>query len=120
MKKALPLLSAFVALAAALAWLAPATQGDEKKPFPPFGKIDRIDPAFDKLIAPDAYLENLADGWDWAEGPIWIKAGGYLLNSDIPKNSIIKWKEGEGKSVFLHRAAASAIATCSRNPAATA
>lgn len=102
MKKALPLLSAFVALAAALAWLAPATQGDEKKPFPPFGKIDRIDPAFDKLIAPDAYLENLADGWDWAEGPIWIKAGGYLLNSDIPKNSIIKWKEGEGKSVFLH------------------
>ncbi len=102
MKKTLPLLSAFVALAAALAWLAPATRGVEKKPFPPFGKIDRIDPAFDKLIAPGAYLENLADGWDWAEGPIWIKDGGYLLSSDIPKNSIIKWKEGEGKSVFLH------------------
>ncbi len=49
-----------------------------------------------------AYLENLADGWDWAEGPLWIKEGGYLLSSDIPKNSIIKWKEGEGKSVFLH------------------
>ena len=70
-------------LATALAWLASPTQGEAKKAFPPFGKIDRLDPAFDKLIAPDAYLENLADGWDWAEGPIWIKDGGYLLNSDI-------------------------------------
>ena len=26
---------------------------------------------------------------------------GYLLCSDIPKNSIIKWQEGKGKSVFL-------------------
>jgi len=101
-KKSLPLLSAFVALAAALAWLAAPMRGDEKKPFPPFGKIDRIDPAFDKLIAPDAYLENLADGYGWAEGPIWIKDGGYLLNSDTIGNTMFKWKEGEGKSVFLH------------------
>jgi gluconolactonase len=101
-KKTFLFLSALAALATALVWLASPTQGDEKKAFPPMGKIDRLDPALDKLIAPGAYLENLADGWDWAEGPIWIKDGGYLLNSDIPKNSIIKWKEGEGKSVFLH------------------
>ncbi len=102
MKKSFLFLSALAALTTALVWLASPTRGDDKKAFPPFGKIDRIDPAFDKLIAPGAYLENLADGWDWAEGPIWVKDGGYLLCSDIPKNSIIKWKENEDKRVFLH------------------
>jgi gluconolactonase len=101
-KKTFLFLSTLAALATALVWLASPTQGDEKKTFPHMGKIDRIDPAFDKLIAPGAYLENLADGWGWAEGPIWIKDGAYLLNSDTQKNNIIKWKEGEGRSVFLH------------------
>jgi gluconolactonase len=101
-KKPFLLLAVPAALAAALVWLAPPTRGDEKKPFPPFGKIERKDPAFDKLIAPDAIVENLAEGWDWAEGPVWIKDGGFLLCSDIPKNSIIQWSEAEGKSVFLH------------------
>jgi gluconolactonase len=101
-KKTWMFLSTLAALATALVWLASPTQGDEKKTFPHMGKIDRLDPAFDKLIAPDAYVENLADGWGWAEGPIWIKDGAYLLNSDTQKNSIIKWKEGEGRSVFLH------------------
>ena len=62
--------------------------------FPPLGKIERMDPAFDHLIAQDAELEKLADGFDWAEGPVWIKNGGFLLFSDIPKNSIFKWSEG--------------------------
>jgi gluconolactonase len=75
---------------------------EDKKPYPAFGKIERLDPAFDKLIAPDAILENLADGFDWAEGPVWVnKDGGYLLCSDIPKNIVVKWQEGKGKSVFL-------------------
>jgi gluconolactonase len=65
------------------------------------GTIHRDDPAFDKLVPPNAKIEKLADGFDWAEGPVWIKEGGYLLFSDIPKNSIFKWKEGEGKSLFL-------------------
>ena len=38
---------------------------------------------------------------DWAEGPVWIKEEGCLLFSDIPKNSIFKWKEGQGKSLYL-------------------
>ena len=59
MKKSFLFLSALAALTTALVWLASPTRGDDKKAFPPFGKIDRIDPAFDKLIAPGAYLENL-------------------------------------------------------------
>jgi gluconolactonase len=96
-------LSAFAALVAALLLLTPTTQGDDKKTYPSMGTIERKDPRFDKLIPKDAILEKLADGFDWSEGPIWIKDGGYLLCSDIPKNQIIKWQEGKGKSVYKEK-----------------
>jgi gluconolactonase len=96
-------LSAFAALVAAVALLAPNSQGDEKKTYPAFGTIERKDPGFDKLIPKDTILENLADGFDWSEGPVWIKDGGFLVCSDIPKNQIVKWQEGKGKSVFLEK-----------------
>ena len=44
---------------------------------------------------------KLAEGFDWSEGPVWVKDGGYLLFSDIPRNSVMKWKEGEGISLFM-------------------
>ena len=31
--------------------------------------IERLDPALDRLIAPDAKIETLAEGYDWSEGP---------------------------------------------------
>jgi gluconolactonase len=70
--------------------------------YPSVGKIHRLDPALDELIAPDARLEKLADGFTWTEGPIWVTDGSYLLFSDIPRNSIFRWKEGEGTSLFLN------------------
>ena len=42
----------------------------------------------------------LAGGYDWTEGPVWIKDGGYLLFSDIPPNKIHRWKEGEGARLY--------------------
>ena len=63
--------------------------------------IERLDPGLDALVAPDAKIEDLASGFDWAEGPVWRKSGGYVLFVDIPKNTIYRWKEGEGLSVFL-------------------
>ena len=68
---------------------------------PTIGRVIREDPALDELIAPDAKIEVLASGIKWAEGPVWIKEGGYVLFSDIPRNSIMKWKEGEGLSLFM-------------------
>jgi hypothetical protein len=64
-------------------------------------RIERLDPALDRLIAPDAKVEILAEGYDWSEGPIWVKNGGYLLFSDIPQNVIHRWKQGEGARVYL-------------------
>ncbi len=66
-----------------------------KANYPSFGTIDRKDPELDKLLAKDAKLEKLAEGFAWAEGPIWIPKEHCVLFSDIPNNRIMKWKEGD-------------------------
>jgi gluconolactonase len=66
-----------------------------------FGKIERMDPALDALIAPGTKIEKLGENFDWSEGPVWIKNGGYLLFSDVPMNIIYKWQEGKGVSTFF-------------------
>jgi gluconolactonase len=56
------------------------------------GKIQRVDPALDKLVPPAAKIEKLAGGFQFTEGPVWVKdGGGHLLFSDIPANAILKW-----------------------------
>lgn len=69
--------------------------------FPSFGRIERHDARLDALIPTDARVEKLADGFEWTEGPVWVPSGGYLLFSDIPRNSIMKWVEGEGVSLWM-------------------
>ena len=42
------------------------------EPVPAFqGTIERLDPALDALLAPDAKIEVLASGLNWSEGPVW-------------------------------------------------
>ena len=62
------------------------------------GRIARADPALDNLIPADARIEVLAGGFTWTEGPVWVEdeAGGHLLFSDIPRNSIFRWTESRG------------------------
>ena len=80
-----------------------------------FGSIEVLDPKLNTLIAPGASLEKLASGFDWSEGPIWIRPGrppvstgpaswlkgGYLLFSDVPSNTVYRWSAQEGVSIFL-------------------
>ncbi|MBC9032963.1 SMP-30/gluconolactonase/LRE family protein [Sphingomonas sp. JC676] len=65
------------------------------------GGITRLDPELDTILDVNTPIEVIADGVQWAEGPAWVKEGGYLLFSDPPANTAYRWKEGEGKSVFL-------------------
>ena len=65
------------------------------------GKIDRISVDLDSILAQDAKIEVLVEGYNWSEGPVWVQDGGYLLFSDVPENTVFKWKEGEGASVYL-------------------
>jgi gluconolactonase len=79
----------------------PATVKSHTAPYPTIGKIERLDPGFDKYVPTDAKIEVLAEGFDWIEGPLWMKNGGYLLFSEIPLNSIYKWDAKHGVSLFL-------------------
>src|SRR4051812_6019378 len=68
-------------------------------PFPTVGSIERLDPAIDALIPKNARIEKLADGFDWAEGPVWRPKDRSLVFSDVPKNVIHQWRDGTGLSV---------------------
>jgi len=70
--------------------------------FPVLGKIIRNAAELDALLPADARIEVVASGFEWSEGPVWVKEdGGYLLFSDIPRNSIYRWREGEGISLWM-------------------
>lgn len=69
--------------------------------YPAIGKVVRNDTKLDALIAPDAKIEVLASGFTWAEGPIWVKEGNYLLFSDVPQNTVFKWNAKDGLTAFL-------------------
>ncbi|MEX2188714.1 MAG: SMP-30/gluconolactonase/LRE family protein [Pirellulales bacterium] len=75
-----------------------------KKTYAAHGKIVRLDAALDAIIPKEAKMERLADGFEWSEGPVWSKKGGYLLFSDIPRNQIVKWQPTSGISVFREKA----------------
>lgn len=69
--------------------------------YPTIGRVRRLSPDLDAVIAPDARIEQLADGITWAEGPAWVRDGGYLLFSDVPGNVMHRWSAKDGKTVFL-------------------
>ena len=84
--------------------------------FPSLGKIHRDDPKLDELLAKDARIEVISSGFQWAEGPVWMKDGAYLLFSDIPRNQIMKWKEGLGVSQFMKPSGYTGVADYGAEP----
>lgn len=65
-------------------------------------RIEILDAEGANLIDSTAKVENLAGGFSWTEGPLYIADGDYVLFSDIPANSVMKWKEGQGITSYLH------------------
>lgn len=62
-------------------------------------KIDRRDPALDRIVPAGAQLERIATGFTWVEGPVWVNVS--LFFAEIPSNSIRRWSPGHGVSIFL-------------------
>lgn len=83
-----------------------AQEGPKQASTPPretVGRVERLDPALDALIAPDAKIEKLAEGFEWSEGPVWVnRDGGFLLFSDVPENVVHRWSEKDGLRVYLN------------------
>jgi gluconolactonase len=62
--------------------------------------IERLDPAFDTLIAFPATVETVCEGFAWCEGPVW--KDGALFFSDVPANILYRWRPGSPRAeVFL-------------------
>jgi len=54
--------------------------------------VERITPALDPILSVDARLEIVKqDYFGAAEGPLWVREGGYLLFSDMAANRIFRW-----------------------------
>ena len=50
------------------------------KDVPVLGTIQRLDPAFDRLVDPGAAIELLADRkFEWSEGTVWGRCEARLL-----------------------------------------
>jgi gluconolactonase len=64
------------------------------------GDVVRLDPAVDRIIAPDTRIERVASGFGFTEGPVWVPEG-FLLFSDPNNNLIYRWTP-DGQ-VSVHR-----------------
>ncbi len=68
-------------------------------------QIIRNDTALDEIVPPGAKIENLAGGFLFTEGPIWVPRtednDGYLLFSDPNNNLIYRWTQDGQLSIFM-------------------
>jgi gluconolactonase len=88
-------------LAAGTAVAAPLLGGPafgDWKPSPryPDPRVRILDPSFARYRLALAKVERLATGFRWCEGPVWFGDGRFLLWSDIPNDTIMKWDEETG------------------------
>jgi gluconolactonase len=61
-------------------------------------EVIRLDPAIDVIVPPNPKIYKLADGFQFTEGPVWVRDGGYLLFSDPNANTMYKYKPDQGNS----------------------
>lgn len=52
------------------------------------------------IVPEDAVIENIGDGFQFTEGPVWSPKG-YLLFTDIPANRIYKWSPEGPVEVYM-------------------
>jgi gluconolactonase len=59
-----------------------------------------LDPRFAQYVLGNAPLEELATGFRWIEGLVWMGDADCLLFQDIPRNRTMRWIESAGVSVY--------------------
>lgn len=99
-----PTLPVAFSVALCAAFWSSTVQAQHSVNFPVLGERIEHDAALSELIAPDAKLYVITSGYAWTEGPVWVReqdGPGYLLFSDIPRNSVYKWVEGTGAELFM-------------------
>jgi len=69
-------------------------------PAPNFEIIGSITTSQTQLIDPAAKIEKLGGDYGWSEGPVWVNKLGAVLFTDVPGNTIWKYKDGEGLTKY--------------------
>jgi gluconolactonase len=101
---------------ALLLLLAANSMAQPPSSYPSLGKVVREDPKLDELLPAGAGIEMVASGFDWAEGPVWDRRGGFLLFSDIPRNSIFKWTHQDGITLYVKPSGYTGVAPYGKEP----
>ena len=92
-------------------WVKSATL-DFYPPVPPpvsVGHIERTAPALDAIVPAGAAIEHLASGFQFIEGPVWVRDPGYLLFSDPNNNVIYRWAPEGGLSIYRTKSGYSGV-----------
>ena len=72
--------------------------------------IQKKDAALDAIVTPGTKIEKLAGGFQFTEGPVWVRDGGYLLFSDPNANTIYRYDPQTGAiSVFRAKSGFSGV-----------
>ena len=85
----------------------PSMRGDGPAPEAKPASITRADPGIDALIATDAKVEFVANGFGLDEGTTWVRDGrgsGFLLLGGLLDNVLYKITPDNTVSVFMEKA----------------
>jgi len=58
------------------------------------------DAGFERYLLGNAALEEIAGGFRWIEGPVWMGDADCLLFQDLPRNRTMRWNEATGVSIY--------------------
>jgi gluconolactonase len=65
--------------------------------------LEALDPRFHKKVLNNTHVDHLWTGSRWAEGPVYVPAGRYLLFSDIPNDRVMRYDEVTGDVVTFEQ-----------------
>jgi gluconolactonase len=83
---------------------APAKNDQPDTPALAVRRVEILDPEANQFFDATTTIDVIGSGFLWTEGPLYIKEGDYFLFSDIPRNRIYKWKEGDSIQLYLEPA----------------
>ena len=86
-----------VALFSAWTGLPAARQAQPASPSSP-GRVVRLEPGLDAIVAADAQIEKVAGGLTFTEGPLWMKDGS-LVFTDFREHKLLRLVPGKPATV---------------------
>jgi gluconolactonase len=73
------------------------------------GSIEIIDKAALEYLSARTTIKEIASGFTWTEGPLWLEASQSVIFSDIPNNKIYQYSESNGLSEYLDKSGSTGL-----------